>query len=78
MNISFEQVMPTPLASIKHGVDSIWGNPVELKKGERILLNASSGKGKSTFTSTSIGLRKDYSGRITYDGRDIQEFKPND
>jgi ABC-type lipoprotein export system ATPase subunit len=78
MNIVFNQVMPTPLASINHSAESIWGNKIELKSGERILLNASSGKGKSTFTFTSIGLRKDYSGEITYDGVDIKTFSPND
>lgn len=78
MNIVFNQVMPTPLASINHSAESIWGNKIELNSGERILLNASSGKGKSTFTLTSIGLRKDYSGEITYDGVDIKTFSPDD
>lgn len=78
MNIVFDHVMPTPLASIDHSTDSIWGNRIELNTGERILLNASSGKGKSTFTFTSIGLRKDYSGTITYDGKDVKTFSPSD
>ncbi len=78
MNITFHKVMPTPLASIEHGSKSIWGSQIELKTGERILLNASSGKGKSTFTFTSIGLRKDYSGQITYDGKDVKTFTPDD
>lgn len=76
MNIQFQGVMPYPLQNIQHGSESIWGSQVELKKGERILLNASSGKGKSTFTFTSLGLRKDYEGCITYDNRDIKEIKP--
>jgi ABC-type lipoprotein export system ATPase subunit len=70
--------MPTPLASIQHGEKSIWGSKTELKAGERILLNASSGKGKSTFTFTSIGLRKDYEGQITYDGKDVKTYTPDD
>ncbi len=78
MNIVFDKVMPIPLASIQHSPDSIWGNHIELKSGERILLNASSGKGKSTFTFTSIGLRKDYSGQITYNGRDVKTFSPEE
>ncbi len=78
MNIVFNQVMPIPLASIAHSAESIWGNKIELNAGERVLLNASSGKGKSTFTFTSIGLRKDYSGVITYDGTDIKSFSPDD
>lgn len=78
MNIVLNQVMPIPLASIQHSADSIWGNRIELNSGERILLNASSGKGKSTFTFTSIGLRKDYTGQITYDGKDVKSFSPDD
>jgi ABC-type lipoprotein export system ATPase subunit len=78
MNIVFDKVMPIPLASIQHSPDSIWGNRIELKAGERILLNASSGKGKSTFTFTSIGLRKDYAGQITYNGKDVKTFSPDD
>lgn len=78
MNIAFNNIMPEPLASIQHAADSIWGNQVNLNAGEKIMLNASSGKGKSTFTLTSIGMRKDYSGTITYDGLDIKKFTPDD
>jgi putative ABC transport system ATP-binding protein len=78
MNITLNSIMPVPLASIEHGENSIWGNKVELKSGKRIMLNASSGKGKSTFTTTTVGLRRDYDGVITYDGRDITEFNPTD
>ena len=70
--------MPFPLASIQHGNDSIWGNTIELNSGKHILLNASSGKGKSTFTSTIIGLRKDYDGLLTFDGKDTKTFTPNE
>jgi len=78
MEIILNTIMPSPLASIQHGADSIWGNFIELKKGRHILLNASSGKGKSTFTTTIIGLRKDYSGSITFDGKNINTFTPTD
>jgi ABC-type lipoprotein export system ATPase subunit len=78
MEIILNHIMPYPLASIQHGEDSIWGNYVELKSGKHILLNASSGKGKSTFTTTTIGLRKDYEGSLTFDGKDIKSFSPND
>ena len=69
--------MPIPLSSIQHGTESIWGKFIELKTGRHILLNASSGKGKSTFTSTLVGLRKDYEGSITFDGKDIKTFSPD-
>lgn len=78
MNITLNHIMPEPLASIQHGEKSIWGNLIRLESGEKIMLNASSGKGKSTFTLTTIGLRKDYSGTITYDDRDIKTYSPDD
>lgn len=70
--------MPTPLASINHGENSIWGNKILFEEGKRILLNASSGKGKSTFTTVISGIRNDYTGTITYDNKDIKEFQPDD
>lgn len=70
--------MPAPLASIAHSDKSIWGNFIELNDGKRIMLNASSGKGKSTFTTTTVGLRNDYSGEITYDDRNISSFSPSE
>ncbi|MEZ4891065.1 MAG: ATP-binding cassette domain-containing protein [Crocinitomicaceae bacterium] len=74
MKISLNKVMPIPLASINHGANSIWGNDVELLPGKKIMLNAASGKGKSTFTYTTTGLRNDYSGAILYDDRDVKTF----
>ncbi len=74
MRIVLDHIMPIPLASIQHGEDSIWGHFVEIDSTKKTLLNASSGKGKSTFTMTTIGLRKDYSGTLSYDGRDIKDF----
>lgn len=64
--------MPRPLASISHSEKSIWGNQIELISGKKIMLNASSGKGKSTFTTTIFGLRDDYTGTISYDETDIR------
>jgi ABC-type lipoprotein export system ATPase subunit len=70
--------MPIPLASIEHSKESIWGNRVELNVGNRIMLNASSGKGKTTFTTIAFGLRRDYDGVLSYDDVDIRELGPDD
>lgn len=74
MDITFQNIMPKPLASIQHQKDSIWGNDFVLTQGKKILLNASSGKGKSTFTNLILGLRKDYEGKLLYDNSDTLEF----
>lgn len=78
MKITLNKVLPNPLASIAHSDKSIWGQYIELNEGQRIMLNASSGKGKSTFTTTTIGLRKDYSGEILYNSQNISTFSPNE
>jgi len=78
MKIKLDHIMPAPLASIEHGKDSIWGNDVELKPGKKILLNASSGKGKSTFTTTIFGLRRDYTGTLSYDDKDTRNLTVDD
>lgn len=76
MNIVFQNIMPKPLASIAHSSESIWGNNVVLKHRSKIMLNASSGKGKSTFTSVVFGLRKDFEGKLLYDDVDTNSFTP--
>ena len=78
MKIVFDHVMPEPLASIAHSAQSIWGRLIEFNPGEKILLNASSGKGKSTYTLSAVGLRRDYEGIISYDGRDIKTLTPDE
>ena len=75
MRITLDHIMPHPLASINHGEKSIWGNFIELEPATKVMLNASSGKGKSTFTMTAFGLRRDYEGILKYDGRDIRTIE---
>ena len=74
MDITFQNIMPKPLASIQHQKDSIWGNDFVLKQGDKILLNASSGKGKSTFTNLILGLRKDFDGNLIYNQQNTSEL----
>lgn len=74
MDIHLKNIMPFPLASIKHSENSIWGNQTTLNHGSKIMLNASSGKGKSTFTNTVFGLRKDYEGTLYFDSSDTKKF----
>jgi len=77
MDITLQQIMPFPLASMLHGRESIWGNQIVLKAGHKVLLNAASGKGKSTFTNLIYGIRSDFSGKLLFDKQDTQSFSPN-
>lgn len=44
----------------------VWGQNLLLKKGESCLIEASSGRGKSSLCAFLYGLRKDYSGNISF------------
>lgn len=74
MTIEFNTIMPIPLREIAHSEKSIWGKSFRLEEGKKILLNASSGKGKSTFTNITYGLRNDYAGEIIIDGKNSREL----
>lgn len=76
MDIHFDKVIPSPLANIQHSEQSIWNNTFSVHKGEKVMLNAASGKGKTTFTHTLAGIRKDFSGSIRFDNKEINTFSP--
>ena len=56
----------------------IWLQDVIFQKGETILVEASSGTGKSSLCSYIIGYRKDYLGNILFDGKDIRQHSVSD
>ena len=56
----------------------IWLQDVTFWKGETILIEASSGTGKSSLCSYIIGYRKDYLGNILFDGKDIRQYRVSD
>jgi ABC-type lipoprotein export system ATPase subunit len=57
---------------------SIWFNDVSFRKGERYLISASSGRGKSSFFSFIFGERTDYTGNIYFDDKEINTLRKTD
>lgn len=49
----------------------VWLHDITLERGKRYLVSAESGTGKSSMCSYIYGYRQDYSGTITFDGKDI-------
>jgi len=72
MYLEFKDVMPSPLRDYPHDEASVWKAGFKLEFPKKVILNASSGKGKSTFVSTVYGLRRDYTGSIELDGKPIE------
>ena len=71
--ITFENVMPEIFAETPP-VSDIWQQQVTFERGHNYLLEAESGKGKSTFCSYILGYRHDYSGRVLFDGKDTRRL----
>lgn len=76
--ISFENVLPQVFAHRNDLESDVWKQNIVFEKGHLYLVEAESGKGKSTFCSYVIGYRHDYSGRILFDDRDISGLKVPD
>ncbi len=78
MNIQFNQVLPVPLSSMSHVRDSLWNTSSVFNQGQKIMIEAQSGRGKSTLIHLLFGVRKDYHGEITFGRKKLSEFNESD
>ncbi|MBO1362428.1 ATP-binding cassette domain-containing protein [Prevotella sp. A2931] len=77
--ITFSSVVPQVFsAQVARLNTDIWNAETVFQKGKLYLLEADSGKGKSTFCSYVLGYRHDYSGQILFDTRPAEEMKIRD
>ena len=74
-HIRFNHVLPQVFAQRGDLSSEIWQQDVVLEKGHLYLVEAESGKGKSTFCSYVTGYRNDYDGQVLFDGRDTKSYK---
>lgn len=77
-NITFNNVIPQVFAENKKILSEVWGQHLIFEKGKCYLIEAASGRGKSTFCSYILGYRHDYFGTISYDNKDIISYKTKD
>ena len=73
--ITLHTVLPNIFAESKDAVKSqIWLNEVQFEKGKSYLIEASSGKGKSSLFSYLLGYRNDYQGNILFDDTNVRDL----
>lgn len=75
--IALDHILPTPLKEMPNGISPSSGifNTVRVfEKGKNYLVQAPSGKGKSTFFHIVYGLRQDFEGQASLHGRDVRGF----
>jgi len=68
MKIELKNVVPLPLKGSLNPQSTCWNTDVELLPAKKIVVQAVSGKGKSTFVNSIYGIRKDFEGEIFIDG----------
>ena len=73
--IQFCSVIPEVFSHQENINSEIWNTDVCFEKGHLYLIEADSGKGKSTFCSYIVGYRHDYSGQVLFDTQDTKAFK---
>ena len=57
---------------------TVWRDNLVIDTKKNYLLKGTSGRGKSTFLHILCGIRKNYTGRFTVDGKDGRDFTPQD
>lgn len=72
--ITFNNVLPHVFANKTSLRSEVWNQQLTLRKGNIYLIEAHSGKGKSTFCSYLVGYRNDYAGNILFDQQDIISY----
>lgn len=76
--ISFDNVIPNVFSKQEELTSQIWNTQSLFEKGKTYLVEAESGKGKSTFCSYILGYRHDYEGKIYFDNNIATSNKVSD
>lgn len=76
--IQFHSVLPQVFSQRTDLESEIWNQDVSFEKGNLYLVEADSGKGKSTFCSYILGYRHDYSGSVMFDNEVTAQYQVKD
>jgi ABC-type lipoprotein export system ATPase subunit len=75
MTIRFEKMIPLPLLEQDVSGSEVWdADSVEFEQGKSYIVEAPSGRGKTSLLSVIYGIRKDYRGKVFLDEKAISEF----
>ena len=73
MRIELQSIRPHPIPEKLIPGSEIWATDLVIESGQKRLIAAQSGKGKSTLLHILYGLRKDFSGEALMDGHSIRK-----
>ena len=72
--ITLDNTLPNVFLGRADIQSEIWRQQVTFEKGKTYLIEAQSGTGKSSLCSFIIGYRKDFDGKILFDGKDSRQL----
>lgn len=78
MQITLQQVVPSFIEKEKVSASQVWNSNAVFSKGEKIQIVAPSGSGKTSLIHFLYGMRKDYEGVISFEGKSINQFTAED
>lgn len=72
--ISLDDLLPEVFAREKMPHSDVWRTSLELRKGQKYLIESASGGGKSSLAAFLSGNRRDYEGEIKLNGENIRSL----
>ena len=78
MVIKLQKIVPGVMRNMQTSPQSIWRNTIEFKSSSKNIINASSGKGKTSFTKILSGILSDFEGELYFDQRNVKKFTLTD
>lgn len=72
--ITFDNVTPKVFVGNESLDSEIWQSQAIFERNKLYLVEAESGKGKSTFCSYILGYRNDYTGKVLFDDEDTRKY----
>lgn len=78
MQLSIQNLLPVYFEKTRKDHSGIWGKDLVFEKGEMIKIVAPSGSGKTSLVHFIYGLRRDYTGTISFGGKDTRHYGPGE
>lgn len=76
--ITLNKIKPAPLSEASIQISQMWDKECHFKKGKYYLVKAPSGTGKTTLIHLLYGMRNDYQGTLSIDGKNAKNFDVDD
>lgn len=76
-NITLSEMLPNVFVGEQIPNSEIWLTEITFRRGSNYLIEAPSGGGKSSLMNFIFGRRRDYKGKLTFNGIDVSQLGVN-